>query len=182
MTVAAMIVITLFVTASAAPERPSTFVAPPFLHLLAAPSRRRGTSLEEPEPAAAVREVVHVVRERLSTKPFTSSTSLGMNVAADRHDHDEQRRGRRPRSPARARRRPRRSIQPTNGSSASARKSAITTQASTCRAIQTTSSATATARTMRRTRRIVRGTKLDHALRRHLPSIVALSDVVACRS
>src|SRR5690242_5573407 len=53
--------------------------------------------------------------------------------------------------------RPRRSIHATSGSSASARKSAITTQASTCRAIQITSSRIATPIAIRRTRRIVRG-------------------------
>ena len=51
---------------------------------------------------------------------------------------------------------PRRSIQETNGSSASARKSEIRTQVITWREIHTTSSTTATAIVMPRTRRIVR--------------------------
>ena len=52
--------------------------------------------------------------------------------------------------------RPRRSIQPTSGSSASARKMEITIHATTSRAIQTTSSVTATARTISSNRKTVR--------------------------
>ena len=64
-TVAAMIVITLFVTESAAPDRPSSRFAPPFCTCSRTFSTTWYLRLEEAEPAAAVREVVHVVRQRL---------------------------------------------------------------------------------------------------------------------
>ena len=76
-----MIVITLFVTESAAPERPSTFVAPPFSTCSRTFSTTWYLRLEEAEPPAAVRQVVDVARAVACTKPFTSSISFGMNVA-----------------------------------------------------------------------------------------------------
>ena len=73
---------------------------------------------------------------------------------------------------------PRRSIQPTSGSSASARKSAITTQASTWRAIQITSRTIADREHDQQDPQDRARTQVDHALRRHHPSIAGWSDVV----
>ena len=61
--VATTIVITPFATEIATPESPSTFVAPPVADRALDPLLDVVLRLEEPEPAAAVRDVVHVVRE-----------------------------------------------------------------------------------------------------------------------
>ena len=64
-TVAAMTVMMLFVTETAAPESPSTFFAPPFFDLLAHLLDDVVLALEEPEPAASMGQVVHVAGSRL---------------------------------------------------------------------------------------------------------------------
>ncbi len=62
-TVAAMTVMMLFVTETAAPDNPSAFFAPPFLTCSRDLLDDVVLPLQEPEPAAAVRQVVHVARE-----------------------------------------------------------------------------------------------------------------------
>ena len=64
-TVAAMIVITLFVTDERRAGKAEELLRAAVLHLLADLLDDVVLALEEPEPAAAVRQVVHVVRQRL---------------------------------------------------------------------------------------------------------------------
>ena len=79
-TVAATTVITLFVTESAAPERPSTLVAPPFLTCARTFSTTWYLRSRKPSrPRPWVRSWTYV--GDASTKPFTSSTSFGTKLA-----------------------------------------------------------------------------------------------------
>ena len=114
--------------------------------------------LEEAEPPAAVRDVVDVARASPArTRSPRRSASAGRS---QRHRRSRSRRSdRRRRSPHRGPACVRRWIAPTSGFRASARKREMTTHASTCRAIQTTSSVIATRSTISRTRKMVRGRK-----------------------
>ena len=89
MTVAVTIEITLFVTESAVPERPSTLRGAAFVHLLANLLDDVVLRLQESEPAATVRQVVDVVRCRLD-EPVHLVDQLGRERCSDRNDHDQQ--------------------------------------------------------------------------------------------
>ena len=154
-TVAAIRLMMLFVTLSAAPESPRSFFAPPFCTCSRDLLDDVVLRLEEAEPPAPVGQVVDVVRQGLdeAIHLVDQPRQEGRADADDHDDHDQVCDGdRRPATEAPTRR----SIQLTSGLSASARNSAITTHASTCRAIQTTSRVIATHSTMSRTRRTVR--------------------------
>ena len=64
-TVAATTEITLFVSETAAPDSPNSFLAPPGLHLLANLLDDVVLALEESKAAASVRQVVDVPWNRL---------------------------------------------------------------------------------------------------------------------
>ena len=82
---------TPFVTASAVPENPSSFDAPPS-ERLPDPLDDVVLALEEAEAAAAVREVVDVAGHRVD-EVVHLATSVGMKSGADGRDRERSRRG-----------------------------------------------------------------------------------------
>ena len=93
-TIATTSEITLFVIEIAVPVSPSTFDAPPFVDRVPDLLDDVVLRLEEAEPAAALRQVVDVARERAWTKSLTWLTSVGMKSEADPDDRDERERRR----------------------------------------------------------------------------------------
>ena len=156
MIVAAMKVMIPFVTATAVSEKPSRrFATRPCSPARCTFSTRWYLRLEEPEPAAPLRQVVR--RSRASRRRGRSSRRRGAARTSPRSRRWRAApRGTRCRSRARAATRVRRWRNETNGSSASARKSAIRIHVITCREIQMTSSSTATAMIVDRMRSRVR--------------------------
>ena len=166
MIVAAMIVSTLFVTAIAAPGEPEQTLRAALVHLLAHLLDDVVLALEEAEPAAAVRQVVHVAGQRLDEAVHLVDELRARTSSRPRRRRVRSRDRRCPIAAPRPNR-PRRSIHETNGSSASARKSEIRSQVTTWREIQTTSS---THRDGDASRRGCAGSSacgLDHPLSRH---------------